>query len=189
MSLTEFVLAFTGIVIGLGVADLLTSLHKLLRAGSKVKWDWLTLFYAAYMLFGLIIFWWWQFGYPGQGKTLTILQFLPSFLFLALAFLMAASALPDDVPAEGLDLRVFYNNTVGHRWGLLSASLASNLAAIVWRSMTSGVVIWVGIAVLFSCTFLALLALRFRKAGFHAFVLVWLFISSGFGALLYPIGP
>ncbi len=68
MSLTGFMLAFTGIIIGLGVADLLTSFHKLLRASGRVRWDWLTLLYAAYMLFGMIVFWWWQFGYPGRAK-------------------------------------------------------------------------------------------------------------------------
>ena len=40
MSIADFVLAFVGIIIGLGVADLLISLHKLLRAGRRVKWHW-----------------------------------------------------------------------------------------------------------------------------------------------------
>jgi hypothetical protein len=48
------VLALFGVVIGLGVTDLLTSFHKLLRAGAKVKWDWLTLAYALMMLYALI---------------------------------------------------------------------------------------------------------------------------------------
>ena len=50
MSIVDFLLAFVGIILGLGVADLLTSLHKLLRAGSRVKWHWATPTLAALML-------------------------------------------------------------------------------------------------------------------------------------------
>ncbi|MDF7774920.1 hypothetical protein P1X14_06665 [Sphingomonas sp. AOB5] len=114
MSLNELVLAFIGVVIGLGVADLLTSFHKLLRAGSRVKWDWLTIVYAVMMLYSMIVFWWWQFGYPGT-QTLTIAAFLINFVFLVISFLMVAAALPDEVPAEGIDLRAFYLETLAHR--------------------------------------------------------------------------
>jgi len=189
MSLTGFMLAFTGIIIGLGVADLLTSFHKLLRASGRVRWDWLTLLYAAYMLFGMIVFWWWQFGYPGEGKTLTVLQFLPNFLFLALSFLMVASALPDEVPAEGLDLREFYLGTVRHRWGLLTISLFANLIGLVWISLRYGAMDWIGIPLVLICALLSLLALKWRSAWFHVLVLIWLFGVSGASILMRAIAP
>jgi hypothetical protein len=188
MSLDEFVLAFTGVVIGLGVADLLTSFHKLLRAGSRVKWDWLTLLYATYMLFGLVIFWRWQFGYPPEGQTFTIIYFLPNFLFLALAFLMVASALPDDVPPEGIDLRDFYFRTVVHRWGLLAASLAGNLALLIWVSVFDKPD-WLGLGIIGGCLLLALLAIRFRVVWFHGSILGVLLLVSAYANLFAPFGP
>lgn len=188
MSLNEFVLAFTGVIIGLGVADLLTSLHKLLRAGDRVKWDWLTLLFAAYMMFGLIVFWWWQYGFPGEGQSLTLQAFLPMFIFLAICFLMVASALPDDVPPEGVVLRDFYNATVGYRWGLLSLSLVLNLIEVIWASVRIGRFDW-GIVILLPCVFLPLLALRFRAPWFHAFVLLFLFSVSIAGLVMQPIAP
>lgn len=187
MPLDSFVLAFTGIVIGLGVADLLQSLHKLLRAGPRVKWDWLTVAYAAYMLFGLMIFWRWQYGYPPAGEVFTLASFLPTFLFLGLSFLMVASALPDHVPEEGLDLRQFYVSTIRHRWGLLSVSLLANVVAITWGGVRYGPFDWVVFLSVSACALLALLALRFHAIWFHALVLGFLFSVSAYGNLLAPI--
>ncbi len=189
MSLNEFVLALSGVILGLGIADLLASLHRLLRAGSRVKWDWLTLLFAAYVLFGLIIFWWWQYGFPGAGKTLTVFQYLPNFAFLALSFLMAASALPDDVPSEGLDLRDFYSETVTYRWGLLTASMVGNLAGLLWQVLTSDTPYWLGLGVVGVAVLLACAAMRFRARWFHGLVLACLFTLSGLGAAAYAIGP
>lgn len=188
MSLNGFVLALSAVVIGLGLADLLTSFHKLLRAGRTVKWDWLALAYAAYMLFGLLIFWWWQFNYPAPKTTLTIVEYLPNFLFLALAFLMVASALPDQVPAEGIDLKQYYSDTVVLRWGLLALSLTGNLVAFMWTSVSAGRPAWFGFSLLSSCVLLALAAIRYRARWFHALVLCWLFAISVTGALLNRIG-
>jgi len=39
MSLTEYVSVFSAIIVGLAVTDLLASLHGLIRAGRRVKWD------------------------------------------------------------------------------------------------------------------------------------------------------
>lgn len=189
MSLNEFVLAFTSVVIGLGVTDLLSSLHRLLGARTRVKWDWLTLLYAAYMLFGLIVFWWWQYGFPREGTSLTIMDFLANFLFLALGYLMAASALPDEIPAEGWVLRDFYWATVTYRWGLLSTSIGCNLLGVIIVSARAGRMDWVIIALLSVCTTIALLALRWRSTRYHAAVLLFLFTASATGVVLAPLRP
>ncbi len=136
MSLNEFVVAFVGIVIGLGVADLLVSLHKLLRAGKRVKWDLLTPAFAAMMLLATIVFWWWAFEWYRDGQTLTIAQFLPRFAFLCFSFLMMAAALPDEVPEQGIVLSEFYAASRIHRWSLVAASLLLSTADIwidEWR--------------------------------------------------------
>lgn len=123
MAVSEFVLGFLAIVIGLAVADLLTSLHRLLRAGRKVKWDWLAPAFAALMLYLTVIFWWFSFRWYADATTMTIASFVPKFLFLAITYLMMAAALPDEVPDEGLDLRHFYLSSRLHLWGLVTISL------------------------------------------------------------------
>lgn len=130
MSTVEFILGFAGIVIGLGVTDLLTSLHRLLRAAARVRWDWLALSFAALMLFASVVFWWLSFDWYRASTSITVAEFLPMLVFLCLSFLMMAAALPDDAPAEGIDLREFYLGTRIHRWSLVSLSLFFNIALV-----------------------------------------------------------
>lgn len=190
MSPNEFVLGLVGVVIGLGIADLLTSFHKLLRAGSRVKWDWLTLTYAALMLFVLIVFWWWQFGYPGEGRTLTIAGFLTNFVFLAVSFLMVASALPDDVPAEGLDLREFYSGTLRLRWSLVTMSLVLSLATAIPYLVSQGTwqdLQWLSLP--FGSVILAAMAMHIRATWFQLLAIGWIFGVTIHGNLFLAIGP
>ena len=190
MSTNEFVLGLVGVVIGLGIADLLTSFHKLLRAGSRVKWDWLTLAYAVMMLYSLIVFWWWQFGFPGDGVKLTIAGFLPNFIFLALTFLMAASALPDEVPAEGLSLRTFYLESLRYRWALLTVSLmyaiAMNSYAIIERRLWE--LLWWEIPTVAS-VILGALAIRVRATWFQALAIGWIIAVTSYFNLFKAVGP
>lgn len=190
MSLNEFVLAFVGVVIGLGITDLLTSFHKLLRAGSRVKWDWLTLAYAGLMLYSLIVFWWWQFGYPGS-QTLTIAQFMPNFAFLAISFLMVAAALPDELPAEGpIDLRDFYLGSLRHRWGLVATGLILTIVinlGLYLRIGSWSQAAWNLLPIISAV--LALFAIRVRASWFQALAIVWIFGVTSFFNLLRPIGP
>ena len=190
MSLNEFILAFVGVVIGLGVADLLTSFHKLLRAGARVKWDWLTIAYAVMMLYSLIVFWWWQFGYPWRSDTLTIAAFLPDFLFLAITFLMVAAALPDDVPPEGLDLRDFYLRSLRHRWGLLVAGMVLTIAISTYEAAASGTwsSIWWNAPSAVSAI-LGALAIRIRAVWFQAVAIAWIFVVTSYFNLFRAVGP
>ncbi|MEG3180756.1 hypothetical protein [Sphingomonas sp. LT1P40] len=191
MSLNEFILAFIGVIIGLGVADLLTSFHKLLRAGSRVKWDWLTLFYAVLMLYSMIVFWWWQFGYPGAGRTLTTADFLPKFVFLAISFLMVAAALPDDLPEEGvIDMRAFYLASLRHRWGLTAASLIMSSGTSAYYIV--GAARWdrlPGQALVLGSVILALLATRIRSIWFQVLAIGWIFGVTSWFNMFRPIGP
>lgn len=153
-----------------------------------MKWDWLTLANAAYMLYSLIVFWWHQFGYPAPGQTLTIAQFLGGFLFLALSFLMVAAALPDEVPAEGLDLREFYLESLRHRWGLLSLGLAFNWLGSVITMARTGTWHDAALVVLLS-VILAAVAMRVRAIWYQALAIATLSSTTSYFNLLRPIGP
>ena len=188
MSLNEFVLALVSIVIGLGMTDLLTSFHRLLRAGAAVKWDWLTLFYAALMLYTQIAFWWWQFGYPNTS-SLTIAEFLLNFVFLAISFLMVASALPDEIPVDGIDLREFYVVSLRHRWSLVTVSLLLNVAVNLWSDITAGRADWImGLFPAVGAVFAAS-AIKIRATWFQALTIVWIFGVTLHSTLFRAIGP
>jgi hypothetical protein len=152
MSIADFVLAFVGIIIGLGVGDLLVSFHKLLRGGRRVKWHWATPSLAALMLLVTLVLWWRSFVWYSDLTSESIAGFLPRFLALIVAFLMMAAALPDEVPESGIDLRQFYLSSRVHLWSLMSVTLGASiliyfidhwsvggarLLAIGWPSMIS----------------------------------------------------
>lgn len=117
----ENVLVFVSIVIGVAVTDMLVSLHRLLRARRQVRWDWLPLV-VAFLVLLTIVQMWWGIAQPG-AKSLTIGAFLPSLVELVLLFLLASASLPDEVPAEGLDLKTYYHENGADIWSLFSLAL------------------------------------------------------------------
>lgn len=189
MSLIEFILAFIGVMVGLGVSDLLVSFHKLLRAGSKVKWDWLTILYATLMLYASVIFWFNQLDYLHAKDTLTIWTFLPNFIQMVIGFLMVASALPDDVPSEGIDLRKFYIESIRHRWGLLSRSWFANIIIAITNTLSHGRTLTHRSALMLGCIVFAALAMRYRSTWYQVFAIAWIIGVASYFSLFLVIGP
>jgi hypothetical protein len=128
MTVSEYVMAFVTIMLGLAITDLLVSLHKLLRAWRRVKWDWLTPLFALLMLFAALIFWWLCFEWFRGVRSLSILEFLPRLAFLAINVLMIVSALPDEVPEKGINLREFYLESRLHIWSLVTIGFVLSIA-------------------------------------------------------------
>lgn len=179
MSVVEFILGFAGIIIGLGVADLLVSFHRLLRAADRVKWDWLALSFAALMLFTSVCFWWFSYSWYSASSTVTIASFLPKMAFLCLTFLQMAAALPDEVPEHGVVLRDFYMSSARHLWTLVSASLLLSLVIGIaddGRELAAAVGSrWP----VFISTGLALACLRSRRVWLHALAIAWIATITG----------
>lgn len=189
MSITEFLLAFVGIIIGLGVADLLTSLHMMLRAGKRVKWHWATPTLAALMLLVTLVVWWRSFNALGEIRSVSIADFLPIFLVLVLSFLMVAAALPDEIPESGIDLRQFYSSSRVHLWSLMSATLGGFILLYSIRNWSIGLAPLLSIAwpPLISLA-LAIVATFTRRMWFHAFAIGWIFVVMLYNNLSWSIG-
>ena len=125
----EYVLAFVSIVVGLAVADLATSLHRLLRARDRVRWDWLAL--TAAVLAGLAVLqFWWSFYQTGHAPVWHVYGAFVLLLALVVTLvLLAAAALPDEVPPGELDLRAYYDTNARYFWVLFT--LFVSMAAVV----------------------------------------------------------
>ena len=108
MTASEYVAAFASIILALAVTDLATSMHRLLRARGRVGWHWLPLSLALLIRSARWNFWWVFFDVWRSRTSFTLGGFLPDFLTLLLLFFIASAALPDDVPAEELDLDSYY---------------------------------------------------------------------------------
>ena len=119
MTVAEYLSVFLAILVGLAVADLATSFHKLMRARERVEWDWLSLALAVVMLLEIVLFWWGSFHWYRAAADMSIGKFLPDLLLFIVLFLAVAAVLPDEVPADGLSLRKHYFSTAPYFWTLM----------------------------------------------------------------------
>jgi hypothetical protein len=119
MTVAEYLSVFLAILVGLAVADLATSFHKLMRARERVEWDWISLALALVMLLEIVLFWWGSFHWYRTAAHMSIGKFLPDLLLFILLFLAVAAVLPDEVPADGLSLRKHYFATAPYFWTLM----------------------------------------------------------------------
>ncbi len=142
MSAADYVSTFVSIVLGVALADLATSLHRLLRARSRVHWDWLAPL-AAFGAMLVIVLGWWEL-YDNFTGRVALGRFLPVLFSLLLLFLLAAAALPDEVPDEGIDLRAYYLDNRAYFWGIFALFLLSTLVADIHDAGAGGwrAVLW-----------------------------------------------
>ncbi len=115
----EFALGLFSVLIGLAIADVATSFHRLVRAQAVTRWDPLALLSALFAVVITVGMW---FDLWGIRNATSVRHFA---LYLALVgaffvlFLIAASSLPDDA-AEGVDLREFYGRNRRYFWSLVT---------------------------------------------------------------------
>lgn len=117
----DYTAVLSSIIVGIALTDILVSLHRLLRAGRLVKWDWAAPAGAVLVTMTLVQIWW--LLYQPNDATMTIGEFLPLLVELVLLFLLASSALPDKVPDEGLNLKVYYDRNGPYFWTLFALAL------------------------------------------------------------------
>lgn len=115
----EYSLVLVSIIVGLAIADLLASVHRLLRARQRIRWHWHPLAATVLVLLVMLQFWW---GFYLLGRF-QIWSHYWAFLLLALQlilmFLLACAALPDEVP-DRLDLASYYEQNRKYFWTLFA---------------------------------------------------------------------
>jgi hypothetical protein len=116
LTVGEYTAAFTSIILGLAVADLATSLQRLLRAGRLVVWDVLAPLAALLAGISVINMWWSLYPSLIALDRISIASFIPDLVSLLLMFLVAGAALPHEVPDKGIDLRDFYEGNRKAYW-------------------------------------------------------------------------
>ncbi|HWX78693.1 MAG TPA: hypothetical protein VNZ02_01265 [Steroidobacteraceae bacterium] len=115
----EFALGLFAVLIGLAVADVATSFHKLMRSRSKVKWDPLVLLAALYSLLLAVGMWFDIWGVRKFEVVRHFVFYLAIVAQLFVLFLIAAASLPDDTEAS-IDLREYYAANRRYFWFLVS---------------------------------------------------------------------
>ncbi|HEY1711154.1 MAG TPA: hypothetical protein VGG10_23005 [Rhizomicrobium sp.] len=127
MSYFEYEAIYFGIIVGLALANILTSLHKLIEAGKRVHWGWMAPASAAFAATLTINEFWSLWLSKGHDPLRTILAWYPLAMAFALLFLMCAASLPDDAAEGEVDLAHFYIENRRRFWGFSTALHALNL--------------------------------------------------------------
>jgi hypothetical protein len=123
----EFSLGLFAVLIGLAVADIATSFHKLVRSGSVVKWDPLVLLTAVYALCLPVCMWFDLWGVRHFAGARYFLFYLTLVAELFILFLIAAASLPDEAVGT-TDLRDYYASNRRYFWSLVSLFQAAYIA-------------------------------------------------------------
>lgn len=118
-------------MIGLALADLVVSLQRLLRAGKRVRWDWLTPAAAVLVTAFIINVWWAMFGTLNAMRSLSVAGFIPDLIALLILFCLASSALPDEI-GESMELADYYQDNRTRFWGLFASYT-------LWVTLVAGV--------------------------------------------------
>jgi hypothetical protein len=141
LDMFAYVAAFVSIVLALALGDLVQSLHRLVRARAVVRWHWLPLVATGFVFLSVLseFFSLWQF------RGLVALSFFGLVGLMSVATLVAlaaCAALPDEVPAEGLDLRAFYFGNRRYLYGVLALAYAADFARTTVLYWTPGEGAW-----------------------------------------------
>lgn len=188
MAIGEYIILFAAILVGLAVADLALSLHRLLRAGRTIRWTPLVPLLAFLVLCLVLNMWWALFrNYTGL-EEISFVRFLPEVAVLLALFLLSASALPDKELEPGSDLAKWHRGNRSQFWGMFAVYLLLVIVNVSLRGIEAG---W-SLATFFErnlANFLlavaALAAIRLRKMWFdYLLAVIWIVLIGLFWANL-----
>jgi uncharacterized membrane protein len=115
----EFALGLFSVLIGLSIADVATSLHRLIRKHAMVRWDPLTLLAALFALLMTIGMWFDLWGIRNATSVRSFFFYLALVAAFFVLFLIAAASLPDEA-AGPVDLRAYYDGNRRYFWLLVT---------------------------------------------------------------------
>jgi hypothetical protein len=135
----NYLLAFASVVLGLAVTDLAYSLHRLLRVGHRVRWGLLVPLAGTLSFVKILVQWWSWYAGRSMGGALSFRIFALVILATMLLFLMAATALPDDLPEDGeIDLDALYMASRRRFWVLFLAHSGLMAGVGGWLAWQAG---------------------------------------------------
>jgi hypothetical protein len=122
----EYALGLFAVLIGLAMADVATSFHRLARRQAKVVWDPLALLAALYALCLTVGMWFDLWGVRHFPETRHFFFYLWMLADLFVLFLLSAASLPDGSGEAG-DLREHYARNRRYFWTLVTLFQVSYL--------------------------------------------------------------
>lgn len=137
----EYALVLISILMGLALADIVVSLHRLVRSRQPVKWDGRVLMATSLVMLEVIRMWFAQWTGRDLAIAVTFGVYLGEFIQILLLVLLAYASLPDDV-GESCDLADFYESNRRYFWSVFAAYQATYFA--LWLAVFGGTQATVG---------------------------------------------
>jgi hypothetical protein len=135
MDTFRWIAVVVSMILGLGVARLLTGVVAVFRARGRATLDWLPLVWATAIFIQQIAFWWSLEDAAGQVATWTLPSFLMLVTLVLTLFLAAALVLPANDMVEGDSLRALFDRD--GRWALLALAGFNAVVIlanwVIWR--------------------------------------------------------
>ena len=115
----DYAVGLVSILVGLALADVAASLHKLLRQGRSVRWDGRVVLSVAFVIITITGMWFSVWSIRDVKAVLSFPFYLSLFLEFMVLSLVCAACLPDE-PVDSHDLGLFYDNNRGYLWSLFA---------------------------------------------------------------------
>src|ERR1700730_3401077 len=176
MSPFDYGLGLVSILVGLALADVAASLHRLLRKARLVSWDGRVVLCVAFVIITIVGMWFEVWSVRGVKAVLSFPFYLSLFLEFMVLFLICAACLPDEA-TENYDLAAFYEKNRTYLWSLFALFQASfflhwiYFAGLIitnrWRMLLFGAVVALPLVV-------SVLLATIRSRWFHYIALLTL---------------
>jgi hypothetical protein len=115
----DYALGLVSILVGLALADVAASLHRLLRQARLVRWDGRVVLCVALVIITITGMWFEVWSIRSVKAVLSYPFYLSLFVEFMVLFLVCAACLPDE-PEKGCDLGAFYENNRIYLWSLFA---------------------------------------------------------------------
>jgi hypothetical protein len=165
----DYALGLVSILVGLALADVAASVHRLLRQAWLVTWDGRVILCVVLVIITITGMWFEVWSIRNVKAVLSYPFYLSLFLEFMVLFLVCAACLPDE-PAEACDLGAFYEANRIYLWLLFALFQTSFLLHWIYfagiHSTNYGRTILLGTWVAFPLLVFVLLA-TIRSRWFH----------------------
>ena len=122
MDAFSYLSVLLSIIVGLGMAQVLTAIGRLIRTSDTVIWYWPPLVWASALLVIYVQVWWTMFGLRSYADW-TFGAFLVVLLQTVTLYMMAAVILPEGSEDHSLDLRFHYERQSRWFFGFFAATI------------------------------------------------------------------
>jgi hypothetical protein len=186
MTTFEYLLVLISIIVGLGIAHILSGVGRIISHPSRQRVYWIHLLWVAWAFAWLILFWWAEFQ-RSMTEAWTPAAYVFLILFAVILYLFCVILLPRETP-DGADYRQYYYSR--RRWifalfiGVMLMNLIENMTFLDSPESTT----WAPVLYLAVVCGPALIAAISTKERFHAALgVIWVWVTlrelfwGGFG--------